>query len=40
MWDILEIRLFKFLSASDTEIDFELQIKEGVCGKINLLFSR
>lgn len=28
MWDILEIRLFKFLSASDTEIDFELQIKE------------
>ena len=28
MWDILETRLFKFLSASDTEIDFEPQIKE------------
>ena len=28
MWDILETRLFKFLSTSDTEIDFEPQIKE------------
>lgn len=28
MWDILETRLFKFLSASDTESDLEPQIKE------------
>lgn|GEM_PF-1571237 len=28
MWDILETRLFKFLSTSDAEIDFEPQIKE------------
>ena len=28
MWDILETKLFKFLSSSDTENDFEPQIKE------------
>ena len=28
MWDILETKLFKFLSASDTESDLEPQIKD------------
>ena len=28
MWDILETRLFDFLSSSDTESDLEPQIKE------------